>query len=146
MIVRYRFSLILFVLVLGIFTGCSSTARFTSEKKPTRKPEATSPVPLKKEEAVLTGVASYYGAKFHGRKTANGETFDMYGLSAAHRLLPFGTRLKVTNLANGKSVVVKVNDRGPFVDDRILDLSYGAAKELDMLGTGLASVQIEILR
>lgn len=146
MTVSFRSTLILCGLVLSILTGCSSTARFTSEKKPTRKPEAATPVPAKKEEAVLTGVASYYGAKFHGRKTANGETFDMYGLSAAHRLLPFGTRLKVTNLANGKSVVVKVNDRGPFVDDRILDLSYGAARELDMLGTGLATIQIEILR
>ncbi|NUQ80703.1 MAG: septal ring lytic transglycosylase RlpA family protein [Bacteroidetes bacterium] len=140
------FSLVICAITLGLLTGCGSTARFTSEKRPTRKPEATTPVPAKKEEAVLTGVASYYGAKFHGRKTANGETFDMYGLSAAHRLLPFGTRLKVTNLANGKSVVVKVNDRGPFVDDRILDLSYGAARELDMLGTGLANVQIEIIR
>lgn len=91
------------------------------------------------------GEASWYGPGFHGRRTANGERYDQYGYSAAHRTLPFGTRLTVTNLANGLSTVVKVNDRGPFARDRILDLSYGAAKAIGMLGTGTAVVQLELV-
>jgi rare lipoprotein A len=94
---------------------------------------------------VFYGKASYYGDEFHGRKTASGETFDMYKLSAAHRTFPFGTLLRVTNLKNNKEVDLKVNDRGPFVDDRILDLSYGAAKELDSVMDGVIDVKIEVL-
>lgn len=91
------------------------------------------------------GRASWYGPKFHGRKTASGETYDMDGLTAAHRELPLGTRLRVTHLDNGRSVEVIVNDRGPFVDDRILDLSRGAARKLGMLADGVADVEIEVL-
>lgn len=91
------------------------------------------------------GRASWYGPKFHGRKTASGEVYDMDGISAAHRELPFGTRLRVTHLDNGRSVEVVVNDRGPFVDDRILDLSRGAARQLGMVAAGVADVEIEIL-
>lgn len=90
-------------------------------------------------------VASYYADKFNGRKTANGEIFDMNGYTAAHKDLPFGTQLKVTNLANGKSVVVRVNDRGPFVAGREIDLSKAAAMKLDMTGAGTANVAIEII-
>lgn len=90
-------------------------------------------------------VASYYADKFNGRKTANGEIFDMNGYTAAHKDLPFGTQLKVTNLANGKSVVVRVNDRGPFVAGREIDLSKAAAAKLDMMGNGTANVSIEIV-
>jgi rare lipoprotein A len=92
-----------------------------------------------------TGVASWYGQDFHGRPTANGEIYDMYGLSAAHRLMPLGTMVRVTNRENGRSVAVKVNDRGPFVRGRILDLSYGAAKDLEMTAAGTASVTIEVI-
>ncbi len=94
---------------------------------------------------VITGTASYYADKFHGRKTANGEIFNMHDLTAAHKTLPFNTLLRVTNLRNNKSVKVRINDRGPFVKDRVIDLSLAAAKELDMLGTGTAEVRIEIL-
>ncbi|RMG66861.1 MAG: septal ring lytic transglycosylase RlpA family protein [Calditrichaeota bacterium] len=97
-------------------------------------------------QKVVYGRASYYGADFHGRKTANGETFDMNAFTAAHRQWPFGTLCKVTNLQNGKSVVVRVNDRGPFVEGRIMDLSYGAARELGALKDGIIPVRIEILR
>lgn len=90
-----------------------------------------------------TGLASWYGRQFHGRKTASGETFDMNGLTAAHRSLPLNCYVKVTNKNNGKSVVVKVNDRGPFHGNRVLDLSYGAAKQLGITGKGVGNVAIE---
>lgn len=90
-------------------------------------------------------VASYYADKFNGRRTASGEIFNMYGFTAAHKTLPFGTMLKVTNLENGKSVNVRVNDRGPFVQGRELDVSKAAAQQLEMTGTGTARVSIEIV-
>ena len=88
------------------------------------------------------GVASWYGRKFHGHLTSNGEIYDMYAMSAAHKNLPLPTYLTVTNLANNKSVIVRVNDRGPFHQKRIIDLSYSAAYKLDMLKTGTAKVKI----
>ncbi len=90
-----------------------------------------------------TGVASWYGEDFHGRKTANGEVYDMYAMTAAHRTLPFNTRVKVTNLDNGAKTEVRINDRGPFVPGRIIDLSRSGAKELGMLGPGTARVVVE---
>jgi len=89
-----------------------------------------------------TGTASWYGNKFHGHLTSNGEIYDMYAMSAAHKNLPLPTYLKVTNTANNKSVIVRVNDRGPFHQSRIIDLSYSAAYKLDMLKTGTANVKI----
>jgi len=89
-----------------------------------------------------TGVASWYGGIFQGRQTANGETYDTYGYTCAHKTLPFGTILDVTNLANGATVRVRVNDRGPFVDDRIIDLTYAAARDLDMIRDGTAEVRL----
>lgn len=89
--------------------------------------------------------ASYYADKFHGRQTANGEIFNMYGFTAAHRELPFNTLLRVTNLANKKSVIVRVNDRGPFVEGREIDLSRAAAEKLDMTAGGTARVSLEIV-
>ncbi|MBG0789825.1 MAG: septal ring lytic transglycosylase RlpA family protein [Desulfovibrionaceae bacterium] len=88
------------------------------------------------------GMASWYGSDFHGKKTASGHVYDMYGLSAAHKTLPLGTRVRVTNLANDRSVVLLVNDRGPFVHGRVLDLSYGAAKRLGTVEQGVARVRI----
>ncbi len=88
---------------------------------------------------------SWYGEWHHGRTTANGEQFDMFALTAAHRYLPFGTLLRVTDFHTGRFVIVRVNDRGPFWDDRSLDLSYGAAEELGILDTGTARVRIEIV-
>lgn len=90
-----------------------------------------------------TGLASWYGRQFHGRKTASGDTFDMNGLTAAHRSLPLNCYIRVTNKANGKSVVVKVNDRGPFHGNRVLDLSYGAAKQIGLTQKGVGNVSIE---
>jgi rare lipoprotein A len=92
-----------------------------------------------------TGIASWYGREFQGRKTASGEIFDMKALSAAHRTLPLGTVIRVTNLENLKSIKLTVNDRGPFNGNRILDLSYGAARELGFIARGTAPVRIEAL-
>lgn len=91
------------------------------------------------------GVASWYGPGFHGQTTSNGETYDQYGMTAAHRTWPLGTRVRVTNEQNGRSVIVRINDRGPFVGDRILDLSYGAATQLDLVQGGTGLVRLEPL-
>ncbi|MBI9097672.1 MAG: septal ring lytic transglycosylase RlpA family protein [Spirochaetaceae bacterium] len=89
------------------------------------------------------GIASWYGGKFHGRQTANGEIFNTNDLTAAHKDLPFNTVVNVTNMANGKTVSVRINDRGPYVGDRVIDLSYAAAKALDMVRSGTADVLVE---
>ncbi|HMA16242.1 MAG TPA: septal ring lytic transglycosylase RlpA family protein [Kiloniellaceae bacterium] len=91
------------------------------------------------------GNASWYGRKFHGRLTASGERYDMAALTAAHRKLPFGSRVRVTNLANGREVVVTINDRGPFAEDRLIDLSHAAARQLGILEDGVAEVRLEVL-
>ncbi|MBT8422594.1 MAG: septal ring lytic transglycosylase RlpA family protein, partial [Gammaproteobacteria bacterium] len=91
------------------------------------------------------GVASWYGKKFHGRQTSNGERYDMYRMTAAHKTLPLPTNVKVTNLDNGRSVIVRVNDRGPFVKGRIIDMSYAAAQALDMTQAGTARVEVVAL-
>ncbi|GGL97273.1 endolytic peptidoglycan transglycosylase RlpA [Pseudomonas asuensis] len=91
----------------------------------------------------VTGTASWYGTKFHGQATANGETYDLYGMTAAHKTLPLPSYVRVTNLDNGKSVIVRVNDRGPFYSDRVIDLSFAAAKKLGYAETGTAHVRVE---
>ena len=88
------------------------------------------------------GLASWYGTKFHGRNTSNGEPYDMYAMTAAHKTLPIPCYVRVTNLENGRSAIVRVNDRGPFHDDRIIDLSYAAAKKLGVYGRGTANVEV----
>lgn len=88
------------------------------------------------------GVASWYGKKFHGRQTSNGEIYNMYAMTGAHKTLPLPTTVRVTNLRNGKTVVVRLNDRGPFVKNRLIDLSYAAAKELDMIASGTTLVEV----
>ncbi|CAD5107991.1 septal ring lytic transglycosylase RlpA family protein [Zestomonas carbonaria] len=93
-----------------------------------------------------TGKASWYGAKHHGKKTASGERFDQNALTAAHRSLPFGTRVRVTNLNNDRSVVVRINDRGPYARGRIIDVSRKAAEQLGMLGAGVVPVRVQSLR
>ncbi|HYP83265.1 septal ring lytic transglycosylase RlpA family protein [Variovorax sp.] len=96
-------------------------------------------------EVFQRGGASWYGIQFHQRKTANGERFDMYDMTAAHRTLPFNTRVCVRSLVNGREVLVRVNDRGPFAPGRIIDLSRGAAEELDMIGTGIKQVALTVI-
>ncbi|RMF86658.1 MAG: septal ring lytic transglycosylase RlpA family protein [Nitrospinota bacterium] len=94
---------------------------------------------------VQYGLASWYGDEDHGQPTASGEIYNQYALTAAHRTLPFGTRVRVTNLRNHRDVVVRINDRGPFVRGRIIDLSYAAAKKIDLLATGVEQVRLEVL-
>jgi rare lipoprotein A len=91
------------------------------------------------------GTASWYGRKYHGRPTASGERYNMRALTAAHQTLPLGTRVKVTNFDNGRAVVVRINDRGPFVKGRIIDLSYGAARRLGMVEEGVVTVGLQLL-
>jgi rare lipoprotein A len=93
----------------------------------------------------FAGVASYYADDFNGRRTASGEVYDMNGMTAAHRTLPFGTKVKVTNVDTGKYVIVRINDRGPFKDDRVIDLSLGAAKQLGLISMGTARVILQIV-
>ena len=119
--------------------GCSASPRYTSTV-PTRSGSSGSG-----QKRVQEGVASYYADDFHGRKTANGERFDMHAITAAHKELPFNSRVMVTNLDNGKKVVVRINDRGPFIKGRIIDLSYGAAKKIGMIGPGTARVRLEVI-
>ncbi|HID96011.1 MAG TPA: septal ring lytic transglycosylase RlpA family protein [Candidatus Latescibacteria bacterium] len=131
------YKLVLIITFSVSFSGCVPAPRFVH--KEVKRDDVTS------SGVYQVGVASYYGREFHGRPTSSGEIFDMFAFTAAHRNLPFGTRIKVTNLDNGRWVVVRVNDRGPFVEGRILDLSYAAAKKIGMISTGTARVRIEII-
>jgi rare lipoprotein A len=124
-----RFYAGIFLVVLISFISFSSCSR----------------MPYPPSEATQTGEASWYGPDFHGKLTSSKEIYDMYDMTAAHNSLPFGTYVVVTNLINGKSAVVRINDRGPFVKDRIIDLSYAAALALDMVGPGTAPVKLEVL-
>lgn len=147
----------IFVTLLAVITLAASCAEREVPIEPLVTPasvpsSAAPPSAAGPEPAVAvgqiyreTGVASWYGKEFHGRKTASGEIFDMYGISAAHRILPLGTTIRVTNLDNFKSIKVKVTDRGPFIRNRVLELSYGAARELGFAAQGTARVKIETL-
>jgi len=106
---------------------------------------ATSHGLVRPHESAQVGLASYYGRAHDGRHTASGEVFDMHAMTAAHRTLPFGTRVRVTNLSNGRRVVVRINDRGPHKKKRIIDLSYGAAREIGLVGAGVGQVRVEVV-
>lgn len=110
-----------------------------------RHARAVSPAPPVSRGTTETGMASWYGVPYHGRQTSSGEIYDMYALTAAHRDLPFQTWVQVENLTNGKRVDVRINDRGPFVHDRIIDLSQTAARQIDMLGPGTARVRLTVI-
>ena len=129
---KNNFKYIFAFLVLLILSSCSSTKQISKYDNA-------------KGKLIETGIASWYGPNFDGKKTANGETFDMYALTAAHRTIPFNSLVKVTNLKNGKSVVVRINDRGPYNQGRIIDLSYKAALDLGITSTGSAEVQLEVM-
>jgi rare lipoprotein A len=144
----------------GVSPSESQTGNPSSDKPPTHTlpreipPIAKIPSPPETEQAppatsqptmMETGVASWYGPKFHGKLTASGEVFNQEKFTAAHQTLPWGSRVKVTNLANGKSVDVRINDRGPFGKSRIIDLSRAAARALGIVGRGLTTVRVEWL-
>ena len=140
--------------LMAIIVTCAPAPRYTSDRKPpprtTPRPERTQPPrPTPSLRArpgmIFVGIASYYGTDFHGKLTANGEVFDMYGLTAAHKTLPLNTIIRVTNLSNGRNLIVRINDRGPYVPGRMLDLSYGAAKKLGFLQDGTTRVRVEVI-
>ena len=136
------------LLVLSfILISCSSVPKFTSERN-NQSQNTKEDIKEFEDTSVLetvVGIASYYASEFHGRTTANGEIYDMYGLTAAHPAYPFGTLIRVTNMSNNKTVNIRINDRMPLHPERIIDLSYGAAEKLDMLQDGLAEVRLEIM-
>ncbi len=153
-LIKY-FILVLFLLSLA---GCSSVPRFTSERssKEERETAETSSTVQEDNDLELykdikpmetfTGTASYYAGDFNGRKTSNGEIYDMYKMTAAQPDLPFDSIVRVTNLSNFKSVLLRINDRGPDKKGRIIDVSLAAAKKLGMISNGTAKVKVEVLR
>lgn len=161
---RIRFAshfLIAFFLLVQL-NGCQTSANYTSIQTGVSTvpvlSEVNTPLQLQRDSLaapdaekelgklfmVTEGKASYYADRFHGRLTANGERFNMHELTAAHKSLPFGSMVRVTNLSNGKKVLVRINDRGPYIKGRIIDLSLEAAKEIDLLQKGVTNVLIEV--
>lgn len=148
-----------FIITLFFLAGCASRGPYYDVKvmdspakshlHPTQKPYSVNGQiyqPISSSDGfVEEGIASWYGRDFHGRKTSNGETYDMYAMTAAHKTLPMNVYLKVTNLDNDQFITVRINDRGPFVKNRVIDLSFAAAKELDIVTPGTAPVRIEAL-
>ena len=126
------------LIILG-FISCASSNKVDSPDTVIKQKE---PIAV---GDIQYGVSSYYAEKFHGRRTANGEIYDMYGISGAHQTLPLNSIVKVTNLENNKELVMKVNDRGPFIKNRIFDCSYGAAVKLEFISKGTAIVKVEVL-
>lgn len=133
-----RYLLPLFVISLFL-SSCGTTSRVG--KRPNKNN-----IPVAKGQKIEEGIASWYGPSFNGKLTANGEQYDMHSLTAAHRTLPFNSIVKVKNLDNGRSVKVRINDRGPYAKNRIIDLSKEAAKELKMLGPGTAHVALYLVQ
>ena len=146
-----------FLLLLG-FVSCVSSPRFHSTKVVKEEPRDVRFFSLENDESIIdtlhnlpneiesvTGFASFYSDEFDGKTTANGETYNMYELTAAHRTYPFNTMIRVVNLANDKTVIVRINDRGPVPENRIIDLSLGAAIQLGMDKTGIQEVRLEII-
>jgi|TARA_B100001971_G_scaffold20423_1_gene15847 rare lipoprotein A len=141
---------ILFAIIFFAFlSGCSNSPRYHTGPVKSRTVKSSPPslktVSKGNYRKVITGISSFYAEDFHGKLTANGEVYDMYGLTAAHKTLPLNTIARVTNLENNKSLILRINDRGPYVKDRILDCSYGAAKKLGFINNGTAKVKIEII-
>lgn len=145
-----------FLTLIVLAYGCGASQRFGRNGENAGKSDtpgrigssrvATPPPATGRALLTLEGIASYYADDFHGKQTSNGEMYDMHSLTAAHRTFPFDTMVKVTNLSNSRSVVVRVNDRGPYVDGRIIDLSLGAAKVIDLVTTGTTRVKLEVLK
>lgn len=128
---------LIFTFALAVAIGACSSPTTTSQRERVEQPP--------RRTTAMHGLASWYGKQHHGRITASGETFDMHGFTAAHPTLPLGTRLLVTNVDNGRSVVVRVNDRGPYRREHILDLSYAAARALDALEAGAINVRLALV-
>lgn len=149
--VLYRCALrsLLALFLLSCTTAGCAHPRPRSTRAPLPRPSASParpvPTPVAPGSFVEQGAASWYGVPYHGRRAANGEIYDMYKLTAAHRTLPFDSVVRVTNLKNGRQINVRINDRGPFVDDRVIDLSLAAARELDMVASGVIPVRLDLV-
>ena len=143
-ITKCYFFLAFWVIISLLISSCGTISR-TQEDSPKAPPSITLPDKNAAGKKIEEGRASWYGPNFHGKLTANGERYDMRKLTAAHRTLPFNTILKVKNLDNNKEVVVRVNDRGPFAKNRIIDLSRRAASKIDMIGSGTARVALMLM-
>ena len=137
------------LLVIIMFQGCSNAPRYGTDQNSFSRSKKTlnkkTSKRTTKHRKILKGVSSFYAEDFHGKLTANGEVYDMYGLTAAHKTLPLNTVCRVTNLSNKKSLILRINDRGPYIKGRILDCSYGAAKKLDFINEGTTNVKIEVI-
>ena len=149
-----NWSLSFCLIFIFLFYSCSPSPRYKSDSNKIKSYKSNKSISAKKKakenkfdkkKTVYRGVSSYYGPNFHGKLTANGEVYDMYGLTAAHKEMPLNTVARVTNLDNGKSLILRINDRGPYIDGRILDCSYGAAKKLGFLNAGTANVEIKVI-
>jgi rare lipoprotein A len=131
------------VLALMMVAACGPAAKPAHEPaRPAKAAKATQPAPASEQH----GLATWYGGKWHGRKTANGERYDKRSMTAAHRTLKFGTRVRVTNKKNGRSVVLRINNRGPYGKGRIIDVSEAAAEKLGMIDAGVVPVVVEVVR
>ena len=147
---------ILSIILCLLLTSCSVSPRYSSSSSNSNK-KVTKNYSAKKNSKnnskkndfkvgdIINGISSWYGPNFHGKLTANGEVYDQYGVTAAHKKIPLGTVVRVTNTDNGKSVILRINDRGPYVGNRILDCSYGAATKLGFKNLGTANVEIKII-
>ena len=137
----------LILLLIVFLFACTASPRYNSGniKKNSNFKVKSNKSTYSKHKKIYKGVASWYGPNFHGKLTANGEVYDQYGVTAAHKELPLNTIARVTNLDNDKSIILRINDRGPYAKNRILDCSYGAAKKLDFINNGTANVKIEII-
>lgn len=144
--------LLLIILFAAFLHACGSAPRFTSRSGKVQTDETNPPKENLDEYKnyppleTVYGTASFYADKYHGKITFNGEVYDMNGISAAHPSYKMNTIVRITNLANNKSVIVRINDRMPFREDRIIDLSLGTAKELDFVKQGLADIKLEVLK
>lgn len=144
--VAYGLAVLLSVASLGAgAAGPNSSEAGSTQFRATQKPWVLTVQPKHRSKPYQVGTASWYGQYFEGKPTASGEPYDMHDLTAAHPTLPLGTFVKVTNLRNGRSVIVRVNDRGPVVDGRIIDLSYNAAKAIDMKSRGIQRVRLDLV-
>ena len=141
---KYILPIIISLSGVILVVNCSNSPRYTTgsrnRSKPIKKVNSTA-----KSKKILKGISSYYGEDFHGKLTANGEVYDMYGLTAAHKTLPLNTIVRVTNMENEKSLILRINDRGPYVKGRMLDCSYGAALKLGFIGNGTTKVKVEVI-
>ena len=139
------------IIISSTFFNCSNSPRYYKSDFPgvnkTSKKVSKSGKENKSKghRKIIKGISSFYAEDFHGKLTANGEVYDMYGLTAAHKTMPLNTICRVTNLENNKSLILRINDRGPYIKGRILDCSYGAAKKLDFINQGTTKVKIEVI-